>query len=90
VGRVMDITRQTRYAPAEAQVPISFREAAEWSGVDPAPLFEKTFGPEDSKLLIEAYGSTRVAVGVDIVLTGPEAQIVIAAEETVQVFGLRD
>jgi len=31
-----------------------------------------------------------VAVGVDIVLTGPEAQIVIAAEETVQVFGLRD
>jgi hypothetical protein len=91
VGMVMDITRRTRHLPAEDQVPISFREAAEWSGVDPAPLFEKTFDAEDSKLLIEAYGSTNVAVGTDVILTGPEGcQAVLDERESVQVFGLRE
>jgi hypothetical protein len=84
VGRVVEITRQTRYSDAREQVPVTVHEG------DPGMLVSKTFDPGDYGLLQEAYGSTRVAVGVDIVLTGPEAQIVIAAEETVQVFGLRD
>lgn len=82
VGRVISSERRTRYADAAEQVPVFnvFRD-------EPlAPVQEYT--GDDARKLTEAYGSTLVAVGIDIVLTGPEGnELVVDEQAEVQAFG---
>jgi len=84
VGKVVEVLTQPRYSSAEEQVPVTVHGGA------PGMLIEKTFDAGEYDLLRKQYGSTQVAVGVDVVLTGPEnCQLVVDHAEQVRVFGIR-
>jgi hypothetical protein len=78
VGRVVSVLRTTRHAAAADQVPV-FREELQVQG----------YTGEDAAHLQGMYGHTRVAVGIDITLTGPEgASVTVDTMAEVQAFGL--
>jgi hypothetical protein len=78
VGRVVSVLRTTRHAAAADKVPV-FREELQVQG----------YTGEDAARLQGMYGHTRVAVGIDITLTGPEgASITVDTMAEVQAFGL--
>ncbi len=87
VGRVVGTERRTRHSDAADQVPV-FREEALMNAQIPALIPVQDYTGEDARRLLDAYGSTRVAVGVDIVLTGPEgASVTVDERAEVQAFG---
>jgi hypothetical protein len=69
VGKVTSIVTVTRYAEAHDVVPIH-RDAAELDGTT-VPAIDITFGTEEERRLAQAYLSQAVAVGTDVILTGP-------------------
>ncbi len=86
VGRVVSIRTGVRYAEAGEMVPVTLHtgEAAEVKAV----LLDG-YTEADYHSLVEEFGSEQVAVGTDIVLTGPEGgSITVDAEAEVQAFGL--
>lgn len=90
VGLVMEVMTQPRYSDAAEVVPVKRSQAAEPGG-DIKPIVVQEFDAETSAQLLGAYGSHQVAVGTDVVLTGPElCQRVLDAGEEITVFGLRE
>lgn len=78
VGRIVETGTQVRYASAADVVPVH-REHEDADG-RPTPLIDVQFSPEDSRLLLDRFGSDKVAVGTDVVLTGAGG-VVLACDE---------
>lgn len=90
VGRVVSIKIGIRYREPEEVVPVRLHEPLD--GQDAIPgIITKTFDGGEYELLREHFGRSgaRVAVGTDIMLTGPEGNsITVDAKAEVRAFGL--
>jgi len=79
VGKVVNIVTQPRYADALAKALVTR---------DGTVIQE--LSRDEYATYREKFGTTQVAVGVDVVLTGPEnCQLVVDHAEQVRVFGIR-
>lgn len=88
LGRVVAVESRIRYAPAEEQVPVTVYRAGEDG---PDPLIHKTFEGPEYEALAGKYGSTQVAIGYEILLTGAGGKVLaLDAGDQARVFRIQD
>lgn len=79
LGKVVGTDSRIRYADAAEQVPVTVKAAE--------PIVVQEWDADTSALLLEAYGSHKVAVGYEILLTGAGGKVLaLDAQEEVRVF----